>query len=125
MKLHFNGKTIGTWVAPSLALILMLTPCAAMADGVGIADMFAPVTSMLKEIVNLLIFTWGYYLGILALAVQGIRCWQGKIGLDRLGIWAIGITIVFFAPNLVSYWKNKAAQQQIAYLFEIAKSHIA
>ncbi|MDZ5461761.1 TrbC/VirB2 family protein [Azohydromonas lata] len=46
---------------------------------------------------------------LIALVVQGIRCWRGHIDIMAFGGWAIGIIAVFFAPNIVQELRAGAA----------------
>lgn len=66
------------------------------------------VTDFLRLFVNLLIFEWGYYIGIITLAYQGMRWWGGRISLEALGVWGLGVGIVFFAPSIVQHFRNSA-----------------
>lgn len=70
---------------------------------------FGGITSFLKSITQLLIYEWGYYIGIITLAIQGYRWKTGRIDLMQLGGWGLGIGIVFFAPNIVSDLKARSA----------------
>ncbi len=67
------------------------------------------ITTFLKSIANLLIFEWGYYIGIITLAIQGYRWKTGRIDLMTLGGWGLGIALVFFAPNIVTTIKSNAS----------------
>jgi len=69
---------------------------------------FSGVTEFLKSIANLLILEWGYYIGIITLAIQGYRWKTGRIDLMELGGWGLGIGLVFFAPNIVADLKSHA-----------------
>ncbi|VBO44865.1 TrbC/VirB2 family protein [Burkholderia pseudomallei] len=70
---------------------------------------FGGITSFLKSITQLLIYEWGYYIGIVTLAIQGYRWKTGRIDLMQLGGWGLGIGLVFFAPNIVSDLKARSA----------------
>ncbi|CAJ3267194.1 TrbC/VirB2 family protein [Burkholderia pseudomallei] len=70
---------------------------------------FGGITSFLKSITQLLIYEWGYYIGIVTLAIQGYRWKTGRIDLMQLGGWGLGISLVFFAPNIVSDLKARSA----------------
>lgn len=72
------------------------------------AKTFSGITEFLKSIANLLIYEWGYYLGIMTLAIQGYRWKTGRIDLMQLGGWGLGIAIVLFAPNIVGDLKSRA-----------------
>ena len=78
---------------------LLLPGIACAAD----ASPFGGVTDFLRNIANLLIMEWGYYIGIITLAIQGYRWKIGSIDLMQLGGWGLGIGLVFFAPNIVLY----------------------
>ena len=69
---------------------------------------FGGITDFLKSITNLLIFEWGYYIGIITLAIQGYRWKTGRIDLMQLGGWGLGIGLVFFAPSIVGDLKSRA-----------------
>ena len=89
-------------------LALTLLPQFAHAQSTGGADVFGGLTSFLKTIANLLIFEWGYYIGIITLAIQGYRWKTGRIDLMQLGGWGLGIGLVFFAPNIVGNLRSAA-----------------
>jgi len=72
------------------------------------ASSFSGVTDFLHSIANLLIMEWGYYIGIITLAIQGYRWKTGRIDLMELGGWGLGIGLVFFAPNIVSDLRSHA-----------------
>jgi len=72
------------------------------------ASPLSGVTDFLRSIANLLILEWGYYIGIITLAIQGYRWKTGRIDLMELGGWGLGIGLVFFAPNIVSDLKSHA-----------------
>lgn len=91
----------------ALVLSFILLPEFANAQVAG-ASTFGGLTAFLKSITNLLIFEWGYYIGIITLAVQGYRWKTGRIDLMQLGGWGLGIGLVFFAPNIVSDLKSRA-----------------
>jgi len=69
---------------------------------------FSGVTEFLKSVANLLILDWGYYIGMITLAIQGYRWKTGRIDLMQLGGWGLGIGLVFFAPNIVADLKSHA-----------------
>lgn len=89
----------------AMALAMVLPPCAHAqgASGVG-----AGVTDLLKMVADLVVFEWGYYLGIILLAFQGYRWKTGRCDLMDLGKWAFGIILVFFAPNIVADIRGRA-----------------
>ncbi|CAL8481738.1 TrbC/VirB2 family protein [Caballeronia sp. S22] len=70
---------------------------------------FGGITTFLRSITQLLIYEWGYYVGIITLAIQGYRWKTGRIDLMTLGGWGLGIGLVFFAPNIVSDLKSRSA----------------
>jgi type IV secretion system protein VirB2 len=72
------------------------------------AAAFGGVTEFLKSITHLLIFEWGYYIGIITLAIQGYRWKTGRIDLMQLGGWGLGIALVLFAPNIVGDLKSRS-----------------
>ncbi|SAL00348.1 TrbC/VIRB2 family protein [Caballeronia arationis] len=94
-------------IANALVLALVLLPEIAQAQDA--AGAFTGITAFLKSITNLLIFEWGYYIGIITLAIQGIRWKSGRIDLMTLGGWGLGIGLVFFAPNIVGDLRNRAS----------------
>ncbi|WP_017166688.1 TrbC/VirB2 family protein, partial [Xanthomonas phaseoli] len=65
--------------------------------------------AFLKSITQLLIYEWGYYIGIITLAIQGYRWKSGRIDLMTLGGWGLGIGLVFFAPNIVADLKARSS----------------
>lgn len=69
---------------------------------------FSGITEFLKSIAHLLIVEWGYYIGIITLAIQGYRWKTGRIDLMQLGGWGLGIGIVLFAPNIMNELKSHA-----------------
>ncbi|EKS72423.1 Type IV secretion system protein VirB2 [Burkholderia sp. SJ98] len=70
---------------------------------------FGGITTFLRSVTQLLIYEWGYYVGIITLAIQGYRWKTGRIDLMTLGGWGLGIGLVFFAPNIVSDLKSRSA----------------
>lgn len=74
-------------------------------------DAFGGITEFLKTIARLLIVEWGYYIGIITLAIQGYRWKTGRIDLMQLGGWGLGIGLVLFAPSIVMELKNRAGTQ--------------
>lgn len=70
---------------------------------------FSPLTNLIKQTVNFLIFDLGYYLGIAAIAIQGMRAKSGRIEWSTFFWTCAGVFIVFFAPNFVTQIKNGAA----------------
>lgn len=94
-------------VAHGVVLLALLLPQLALAaDASGI---MSGVTAFLKTLVNLLIFEWGYYIGIATLAVKGYRYWTGHTTLADLGTWGVGVALVFFAPNIVQQFRQGAS----------------
>lgn len=93
-------------LANLLMLTLMASPHLAMAQTAGAT--FGGITEFLRSITNLLLFEWGYYIGIITLAIQGYRWKTGRIDLMTLGGWGLGIGLVFFAPNIVSDLRNRS-----------------
>lgn len=87
---------------------LLLLPGLASAQTADASGLFGGLTSILKSVVNLVIYEWGYYIGIITLAIQGYRWKTGRIDLMQLGGWGFGIALVFFAPNLVSSIRSAA-----------------
>ncbi len=90
-----------------LVLLVAMTPDFAHAQAAG--SMMGGVTDFLRLFVNLLIFEWGYYIGIITLAYQGMRWWGGRISLEALGVWGLGVALVFFAPSIVQHFRNSAS----------------
>lgn len=86
-------------------LLGFFMPGIAWAD-FGSSQAFNGITQFLKDIAQLLIFEWGYYIGVITLAIQGYRWKTGRIDLMQLGGWGLGIGIVLFAPNIVSELKS-------------------
>lgn len=84
-----------------IAFVLLPQIAHAQAAG-GTGGAFGGITAFLKSITQLLIYEWGYYIGIITLAIQGYRWKTGRIDLLQLGGWGLGIGLVFFAPNIVS-----------------------
>jgi type IV secretion system protein VirB2 len=89
----------------SLILLMCLPEVSYAADT---AKTFGGITDFLKSITNLLIYEWGYYLGIITLAIQGYRWKTGRIDLMQLGGWGLGIGLVLFAPNIVGDLKSRS-----------------
>lgn len=74
------------------------------------ADMdFSALTNLAKSVVTFLIFDLGYYIGIAAIAIQGLRAKSGRISWAEFIATGIGVFIVFFAPNIVTTIKSGAA----------------
>ena len=69
---------------------------------------FGGITDFLRSITQLLIMEWGYYIGIITLAIQGYRWKTGRIDLMQLGGWGLGIGLVFFAPSIVGDLRSRA-----------------
>lgn len=87
-------------------ILLVISPQLALAQSAGAT--FGGITEFLRSITNLLIFEWGYYIGIMTLAIQGYRWKTGRIDLMTLGGWGLGIGLVFFAPNIVGDLRNRS-----------------
>lgn len=90
-----------------LVMMLLFLPQLAYAQDAG--GTFGGITSFLRSITQLFIYEWGYYIGIITLAIQGYRWKTGRIDLIQLGGWGLGIGIVFFAPNIVADLKARSA----------------
>lgn len=90
-----------------LVMALVFLPQLGYAQDVG--GTFGGITAFLKSITQLLIYEWGYYIGIITLAIQGYRWKSGRIDLMTLGGWGLGIGLVFFAPNIVSDLKARSS----------------
>ena len=87
----------------AIMMVFLLAPLLAHAQAAsGAGGTFGGITAFLKSITQLLIYEWGYYIGIITLAIQGYRWKTGRIDLMQLGGWGLGIALVFFAPNIVS-----------------------
>jgi type IV secretion system protein VirB2 len=95
-------------IANVLAFALVLLPDLAHAQ-ITDTSAFGGITAFLKSITTLLIYEWGYYIGIITLAIQGYRWKSGRIDLMTLGGWGLGIGLVFFAPNIVNDLKSRSA----------------
>ena len=93
--------------ANACVMALVLLPQLAHAQGA--YGTFGGITTFLRSITQLLIYEWGYYIGIITLAIQGYRWKTGRIDLMTLGGWGLGIGLVFFAPNIVSDLKARSA----------------
>jgi type IV secretion system protein VirB2 len=100
-------KILG-YTAQGLILVVMLLPPFANAQVADGSALFGGLTNILKSVVNLVVYEWGYYIGIITLAIQGYRWKTGRIDLMQLGGWGFGIALVFFAPNLVSSIRSAA-----------------
>lgn len=103
-----NSDTLDKWLsglANILMILLVASPQLAIAQTAGT---FGGITEFLRSITNLLIFEWGYYIGIITLAIQGYRWKTGRIDLMTLGGWGLGIALVFFAPNIVGDLRNRS-----------------
>ncbi|WP_017167933.1 TrbC/VirB2 family protein [Xanthomonas phaseoli] len=99
-------KALGL-TANALVMALVFLPQLAYAQDAG--GTFGGITAFLKSITQLLIYEWGYYIGIITLAIQGYRWKTGRIDLMTLGGWGLGIGLVFFAPNIVSDLKARSS----------------
>jgi type IV secretion system protein VirB2 len=106
-----KGDKIDRWLSATAnilvaALILLPDLAQAQAQDTGA---FGGITAFLKSITTLLIYEWGYYIGIITLAIQGYRWKSGRIDMMALGGWGLGIGLVFFAPNIVNDLKSRSA----------------
>ena len=90
-----------------LLLIYFFTPEIAFAQASD-SKAFGGITDFLKSITKLLIMEWGYYIGIITLAIQGYRWKTGRIDLMQLAGWGLGIGLVFFAPTIVADLRSRA-----------------
>ena len=91
-------------------IVFLLAPHIAHAQASsGVGGTFGGITAFLKSITQLLIYEWGYYIGIITLAIQGYRWKTGRIDLMQLGGWGLGIGLVFFAPNIVSDLRSRSS----------------
>lgn len=106
-----RSDNVLNWLAHISLIAGVVAPQYAMAQSFG--GGFSGIGDFLGEIANLLIFEWGYYLGIITLAIQAIRWKTGRIDLFALGAWAAGIFIVFWAPQIVRGIRNSAGSQPI------------
>ncbi len=110
MHNFLNNKTAvhhgPNWGLLALSLLMVAAPTHA-ADLSGI---FGGVTDTLKSVVRLLIYDWGYYIGIAALALQGYRWWAGHITMMDFLKWSVGIVFVFFAPSIVDTIRSNAGR---------------
>lgn len=100
-------KLVSSVFANSFLFLIMASPELAFAQQTPTSP-FGGITDFLKSIANLLIFEWGYYLGIITLGIQGYRWKTGRIDLMQLGGWGLGIGLVFFAPNIVADLRSRA-----------------
>lgn len=111
---RLGGSMHGNNPAHLATAYLVLLVCTLFPEAVHAADTaktFSGVTDFLKSITHLLIYEWGYYLGIITLAIQGYRWKTGRIDLMQLGGWGLGIALVLFAPHIVGDLKNRAGGQ--------------
>lgn len=69
---------------------------------------FGPLGDLLKQTVTFLIYDVGYYLGIAAIAIQGMRAKSGRVEWSTFFWTCAGVFIVFFAPNFVDQIKQNA-----------------
>lgn len=102
-----HARRLKAAVAQALVLGVMLAPELAHAQAMG--GLFAGITEFFRELVRVLILEWGFYLGILGLAIQGFRAKMGHISWGSFGGWFVGISVVFFAPAIVTYIRDRAA----------------
>lgn len=103
-----HTDTILKIIAHSLLVILLIAPEIAQAQ-TATTGAFGGITTALKSIAQAVIFDWGYYIGIISLGVQGYRWKMGRIDSMHLLYWGLGISMVFFAPNIVGYLKSNSA----------------
>lgn len=96
-------------IVTGLTALFFLAPDTAFAQAVNTSGTFGGITDFLASITNLLIFQWGYYIGIITLAIQGYRWKTGRIDLMSLGGWGLGIGLVFFAPSIVKDLRDRAS----------------
>ena len=90
-----------------LSLALVLVPELAAAQAVpSTSSTFSGISAELKLIAQTIIFDWGYYIGIISLAIQGYRWKTGRIDTMHLLQWGCGIFLLFFAPNIVNDIKS-------------------
>lgn len=107
-----TGSSFGVVSGITYAVLLLLMTLPEVSHAApDSAKTFGGVTEFLKSITSLLIFEWGYYIGIITLAIQGYRWKTGRIDLMQLGGWGLGIALVLFAPNIVGDLKSRAGGQ--------------
>ena len=104
MRQDWTAKVEKGLVAGSL-LAFAAMPTLAHAD----VD-FGPLKDLFKAAVQFLIYDLGYYLGIAAIAIQGMRAKSGRIEWSTFLWCCAGVFIVFFAPNFVDQIKANATQ---------------
>ncbi|WP_052688458.1 TrbC/VirB2 family protein [Xanthomonas albilineans] len=97
----YTQVSVSKAVAVSAMVMLLLIPELAFAQDMA-SGAFGGITSFLKSITQLLIYEWGYYIGIITLGIQAYRLKAGRIDWTTMGVWALGIFTLFFAPNIVS-----------------------
>jgi type IV secretion system protein VirB2 len=107
-NVNTSEKNVETKRLAAMALWLCLCPELAWAIAPDATSPFSGVTDFLHSVATLLIMDWGYYIGIITLAIQGYRWKTGRIDLMQLGGWGLGIGLVFFAPNIVADLKSHA-----------------
>lgn len=95
--------------AEKIAVLGSLFSLALLPEFANAAMDFSSVKNLLKDIVSFLIFDIGYYLGILAIVVQGFRAKSGRVEWSTFGWTVAGVFLVFFAPNIVAEIKSGAA----------------
>ena len=98
------SKAKDTTAALLLAFSFALLPIQAHAAISG----FSAITAFFKEFINMLIFDWGYYIGIITLAFKGYQWKSGHINMKEMGVWTAGIVLVFFAPNIVGMIRSSS-----------------
>lgn len=90
-----------------ILLVLVFLPELAAAQAVpSTSSTFSGISAELKLIAQTIIFDWGYYIGIISLAIQGYRWKTGRIDTMHLLQWGCGIFLLFFAPNIVNDIKS-------------------
>ncbi|WP_459909852.1 TrbC/VirB2 family protein [Caballeronia sp. HLA56] len=118
MQVQNSTQSVRTQKADRLDTVLNLTANACVfallllpqfAHAQDASGTFGGITAFLRSVTQLLIYEWGYYIGIITLAIQGYRWKTGRIDLMTLGGWGLGIGLVFFAPNIVSDLKARSA----------------
>lgn len=104
MRQDWTAKVEKGLVTGSM-LALAVMPTLAHAD----VD-FGPLKDLFKSAVQFLIYDMGYYLGIAAIAIQGMRAKSGRIEWSTFLWCCAGVFIVFFAPSFVDQIKQNATQ---------------
>lgn len=103
-----NDKILSV-IANSLLLVLLFAPELAQAQTTSTTSTaLSGITVTLKGVAQAVIFDWGYYIGIISLGIQGYRWKMGRIDTMHLVQWGLGISLVFFAPNIVTDLKSRS-----------------